>query len=450
MSRKNDWIDTLGVDGLIPPEVIVCGNRLQRDGIWWRPSWNYEKKEVFSCRDAVKSRDRLGSGGNGGIPLWSELKSLVGLAIDQTKGTKVGFAAHTRANTRFDERRLLEALGIRAEDGRIQMVAPDKDDALETLVDDRKRGIEEQPKISRREWFGRVNPFNVDRVLADFTGEETKLEDITQLLDVSLELDGGVPNTIMSNLGNRTTAFEVHALDLISVVKQLSPASFVASIAEPCPVWLGLEGAHRKDYWLQFPPARGPKLGILTGNSPESGMTLWHDILETLRELYSYLPDSLMPEIHIRSVPEMGLSMELASREAEVRDVVLKGAVGLLDVGCTIITFACNTTIYYEPEIAELCKLRGARFVSIAEACMPAVRRALDQSKGAARVGLLGIGPVVDMGAGFSGYKRYLEAEGIPVIACPADRLAFAVKSKGTGAEGSHGFQTACYWDPSE
>jgi hypothetical protein len=45
------------------------------------------------------------------------------------------------------------------------------------------------------------------------------------------------------------------------------------------------------------------------------------------------------------------------------------------------------------------------------------------------------------MSGGFSGYKRYLEAEGISVIACPADELAFAVKNKGTGAERVTGFR---------
>ena len=50
-------------------------------------------------------------------------------------------------------------------------------------------------------------------------------------------------------------------------------------------------------------------------------------------------------------------------------------------------------------------------------------------------MGLVGIGPVIDMRGAFSGYKRHLEAEGIRVTPCPADRLAFAVKSKGTGNE---------------
>lgn len=434
MTEEHDWVESLSAEGLVPSEVRSCGEKLNSFNVWWRAGWNHEKTEVYGCRHAVKFRDRLGSGGNGGIPLWAELKSLVGIAIDPIKQTKIGFAAHTRANTQFNDRHLLDALGLTSEGAEIKKVFDDETILRQSPANGDELPAAEKLKISDEKWFGKVNPFNVDQVLTEFTGKPVRLEDVPQVLDESVELDGGVPNTMMSNLGNRATAFEVRAEDLISVVKRLSPMSFVASISEPCPVWLGLEGSYRKDYWLQFPPARGPKIGILTGNSPESGMTLWHDILEALRQLYSYLPDALMPEVHIHSVPEMGLSMELISREREVRDVVMKGVSGLLNIGCTIITFACNTTIYYEPEIANLCETTGARFVSIAEACMPAVRRALSQSNGDTRVGLLGIGPVVDMSGGFSGYKRYLEAEGIPVIACPADRLAFAVKSKGTGA----------------
>jgi aspartate/glutamate racemase len=435
VTEKHDWTDSLNVDGFLPPEVRDCGEKLNSCGVWWRAAWNHERTPVFSCMQAVKYRERLGSGGNGGIPLWSELKSLVGIASDPTNGKRIGFAAHTRANTQFNHRSLLEVLGLQAENARIHMVFNEETAARETPGDDNEAIIKEKSGISNQEWFGIVNPFNVDRVLAEFTGGDVQLEDIPQVLDASLELDGGVPNTIMSNLGIRTVAFEIHPADLISAIRRLSPRSFVAPIAEPYPIWLGLAGKHLRDYWLQFPPARGPKIGILTGNSPESGMALWHDILEGLRGVYSYIPDVLMPEVHIHSVPEMGLSMELTSREEEVWQVVRKGVEGLLNVGCTIITFACNTTIYYEPQIADLCEARGARFVSIAEACMPAVRRALGQSTRGANVGLVGIGPVVDMEGGFSGYKRYLEAEGIQVIACPADQLAFKVKSKGTGDE---------------
>ena len=419
-----------GVGGSVRPEVRACAERLASSGVWWRCVLNHEATEVFSCRHAAKFRERLGSGGNGGIPLWCELKSLVGVVNDDASGAPVAFAAHTRANTRFNEGALLDALGLRAESARIRKVFHEED---AEAVPELPVGL--SSRMSGATWFGKVNPFNVDYVLSEFVGEEVTLAEVPQLIDRSVELDGGIPNTIMSNLGGRDIAFEVRSADLITAVKLLSPRTRIAQIAEPCPVWLGLEGAHRRDYWLQFPPSRGPKIGILTGNSPESGMTLWRDLLTVLHSVFSYLPDALMPEVYVHSVPEMGLSMELTSREEEVREVVRRGMTELLSAGCNIVTLACNTTIYYEPLIAELCEAAGARFVSIAEACMPAVRRARLQIGGDATIGLVGIGPVVDFKSGFSGYRRYLEQDGARVVACPADPLAFAVKNKGTGPD---------------
>lgn len=63
---------------------------------------------------------------------------------------------------------------------------------------------------------------------------------------------------------------------------------------------------------------------------------------------------------------------------------------------------------------------------------MPAIKHELNNKRGRSSVGLVGIGPVVDMLNSYSGYKRHLEAEGIKVIPCPGERLAFAVKNKGT------------------
>jgi aspartate/glutamate racemase len=422
--------ETQFTKGALSHDPKICVDRIQGSGVWWQPSCNYENTEVYSCKQAVKFRERLGSGGNGGIPLWAELKSLVGLGIDTKENRTVRFAAHTRSNTQFNDRRLLDAMGLYGSEARIDRLCDD--DVIEVEASSSLDGSIQNTKssLSNQKWFGRVNPFNVDIILTDLTGESVQIEDIVQILDQSLELDGGVPNTIMSNIGIRTAAFEMSPRDLISVIKQLSPASLVATIADPCPIWLGLAGKHPKDYWLHFPPPRGPKLGILTGNSPESGMTLWQDILKALRGTYPYIPDTLMPEVHIHSIPEMGLSMELVNREKEVHEVVKRGVEALIKVGCSIVTFACNTTIYYEPEISMLCEANGARFVSIVEACMPVIRRTLGQN-GSRRIGLVGIGPVVDMKGPFSGYKHYLEAEGIQVDPCPADRLAFAVKSKG-------------------
>lgn len=354
MTNKSDWIDTLNLEEAVTSEVMICGERINNSGVWWQVSKNYKNIEVYSCRHAIKYRDRLGSGDNGGIPLWAELKSLVGVAVDSTTNMSIYFAAHTRANTEFSEPLILKALGIEAAKSNIDKIL-DTDVSPDSNSTHVNKSPILEPKISESDYFGKVNPFNIDLILSECMDAEVEIEDIFQIFDESLELHGGFPNTIMSNLGDRRLAFEMHTTDLINVVKKLSPKSIVTKIAYPCPVWLGIKGEPRKDYWLQFPPPTGPKIGVLTGNAPESGLILFEDTLIAFRSQYANMADVLMPEMYIHSLPQMGLSMELVSRDDYVWNEVKNAVIKLLEVGCKIITLACNTTIYYEPRIIELC-----------------------------------------------------------------------------------------------
>jgi aspartate/glutamate racemase len=418
------WTELTESRDSLPPVALLCGDRLSSTGIWWRSSRNHGETEARSCMHAVRFRDRLGSGANGGIPLWAELKSLVGFARDSVTAVEIPFAAHTRANTHFSDMALVTALGLNPTTTLIVKLFDDSH--LEAPVEKVAGQID-----GATAWFGRVNPFNIDLIVQDGQFSTIGLPAIYQVFDESLLLDGGTPDTVMTNLGERLYAFEANPKELIAAVSKIFPNTIVARISGPDQIWLGLQGTHPKDYWLNFPPPKGPKIGILTGNSPESGITLWQDILKVLRGLFPNLPDTLMPAVIVYSVPAMGLSMELVEREQEVRNVVIGNVNRLLSEGCKLITLACNTTIYFEPEINVLCKEWGARFVSIAEGCMPAVRSALLDT-GANAVGLVGIGPVVDFSGHYSGYKRWLESEGIPVTPCPADELAFEFKSRGT------------------
>jgi aspartate/glutamate racemase len=399
----------LGVD-----VEAVCTQRLNDTGVPWSASTNFEEAEARSCRQAVKVRSRVGSGGNGGIPLWAELKSFVGAVVDGDGRFVEAFAAHTRANTDFDHTRLLEVLGYDASAHSVEELAGEDGDDGQT------------PDV--RTWFGLVNPFDVDLVISDLTRRPTELADIRQILDDTIALDGGIPDTMTTNLGARTRAMELAPADLIWAVQAVSPQAVSASVSVPSPIWLGLAGAHPKHYWLQLPPASGPKIGILTGNGPDSGRALWQDLLESLRTAYELLPDVLMPAVVVNSVPAMGLSMELVQREEAVERAVLGGITELLDVGCELITIACNTTIYFRDHIVELCRQRGAEFVSIAEASV----RALENARSNAQVvGLVGIGPVIDIEGQYSGYRAPLEEHGFEVVPCDGLALAYSVKSKG-------------------
>lgn len=372
---------------------------------------------------AMRQRDRLGSGNNGGIPLWAELKSIVGIARSSDGKTTIPYAAHTRANTRIDERLLIPALGLDPGETSLQSILNEDAEYNES----RLAAI---LKEMRERWFGLVNPFTADWVLSELGGLDLSLADVVQLFDVSLSLPGGVPDTVMTNLGDRTRAMELSPADLIGAVRALSCVTHLQEIAVPCPIWLGQSGRYRKDVFMNWPPPLGPRIGILTGNGPESGVSLWQDIIATVRRLYPLVPDVFMPDVLVQSVPGMGLSMDLVTREEEVREIVLSSIRDLLRLDCKLVTVACNTTIYFEPEIAALCAEFGARFISIAEAAVPAAARALATQTNGASVGLIGIGPVIDLDGDFSGYRRHLEDARISVATCAADDFAFEIKNQ--------------------
>ena len=440
------WIEALqGVSywkGPIPIEVRDCGARIDSCGAWWQASVNrgnsseihnknserngekWAPKKVHSCREAAQFRNRLGAGSNGGVPLWVELKTRIGQAVDIKTGAKILFAAHSRANTEFDNAAIIKSLGLDPANAEIR---------TELNTDS---SIDEKSTLSNNKYFGKFNPFNVDWILSEALGNDVKIEDVCQIFDSSVILNGGFPNTMMTNLGHRKFAFEMHPKDMISSIKKFSQNITVTNIARPCPIWLGLGGGHEKNKenleWLRFPPPTGPKIGILTGNAPESGITLWQDILEIFRGIFPNLADVLMPEVHVHSLPPMGLSMELIRREDHVWDEMREAIIALLEVGCKVITIACNTTIYYEDRITELCDKRGAKFISIAKACVATLNETFAQKGSETKsVGLLGIGPVVDMQGPYSGYKPHLEAAKIKIKRCAADDLAYDFKLKG-------------------
>lgn len=374
---------------------------------------------------AARQRDRLGSGDNGGIPLWAELKSIVGIARSSDGTKTIPYAAHTRANTRIDTTLLICALGMDPNETSLQSILDEDvqydNHQLATILTE-----------MRERWFGLVNPFTADWVLSEIGGLDLSLSDVVQLFDMSLSLSGGVPDTVMTNLGDRKRAMELAPADLIGAVRALSCDTYVQDIARPCPIWLGQAGTYRKDAFMNWPPPAGPRIGILTGNGPESGVSLWQDIIATVRGLYSHVPDVFMPDVMVHSVPGMGLSMDLVTREEEVCDIVLNGVRDLLELDCRLVTIACNTTIYFESAIAALCAEFGARFISIAEAAVPAAARALAQTDGAG-VGLIGIGSVIDLDSEFSGYRRHLQNAGISVATCEPDAandFAFEIKNQ--------------------
>lgn len=69
-------------------------------------------------------------------------------------------------------------------------------------------------------------------------------------------------------------------------------------------------------------------LGIITGNTPESGALLWNLVNRAIRQEMIrrgvYKGDISFPNVSVLSIPEMGLSTELASRRGQVWNGIRK------------------------------------------------------------------------------------------------------------------------------
>jgi aspartate/glutamate racemase len=154
---------------------------------------------------------------------------------------------------------------------------------------------------------------------------------------------------MMTNLGHLEYAVEFRPAEVFRVLPNVEVADIVESQSRQVPC--------------------SETIGILTGNSPESGMMLWECINSYIRKdpIVNFRGDISFPRVIIESVPEMGLSMELPQREADVKRVVLGTVRKLCENGANIVAIACNTTQYYSREVDTICVNHGARFVSIVE-----------------------------------------------------------------------------------
>lgn len=349
------------------PERVRRSERFLRDhGVWHLMSVN---PPVRSCGDAAQHRHRLGSVG---IPLCDELKSLL-YACDTDAGGRGYVLLHCRGHQHVDLEKVAAAVGS---------------GVTAVLADElaHRFGLE----------YGMVAPF----LLAGDPGVRHVVDDTVLARFFS-------PYTMMTNAGDLRHAVEFRPRELFEVVPDVIVRDIVVSADKRVP---------------------RQTLGILTGNSPESGMLLWEKINERIRadSRVRARGDAGFPRLVVDSVPDMGASMELQDRAAEVRRIVLEAVEGLCAAGATVVGVACNTTQYFAEDIDALCRQHGARFVSVAEETAERLRRlSIDE------VDLLGIGPVLDLD-GWSDFGRALQ--GVRVRVPPPEqveeitRLAFSVK----------------------
>jgi aspartate/glutamate racemase len=221
----------------------------------------------------------------------------------------------------------------------------------------------------------------------------------------------------MTNAGDLTWSVEFHADQLVDALDHaiLADVSTIDPEAGGRPGWtIGL-----------------PTIGIITGNGPDSGMMLWRMINEAVRDgLGRYARgDVSMPRVSVRSLPELGLTMELDQRHRDVWPALRTAIMGLCHDGAALVTLACNTTPHFAPEIRNITREYGAEFVSIAEVAGQWVT-----ANRITEVALVGVKTVAELGP-WSPYREPLERVKVEI---PDDEtmlriheLAYEVKTRG-------------------
>lgn len=260
--------------------------------------------------------------------------------------------------------------------------------------------------------YGRVNPFiGFDR------------PDILQVFDSSVRDEEFIPYTMMTNASNRRWGIEFRPKELISKL----PNTIVADVV-------------KEETKFQIPKQ---KIGILTGNSPESGILLWELINNRIRENLgnNFLGDISFPEVIVESIPDMGLSMELDIRFDQVRQTVERGITDLCKSGATIICVACNTTQYFSSDLKKICQNYNATYVRMSD-----VTASYMMVNGIKAFDFLGIKFVTDF-VTWSDFKDLTEGKDLVVnvprkeVITKISDIAFQVKQKGEGGEGMRSLQ---------
>jgi aspartate/glutamate racemase len=354
------------------PDSVRRTSQLLRDlKVWHVFSRN---PPVRSCKEAAAQRYRLGCRG---IPLCDEMKSYFGLLESDSKRSFI--AVHCRGDRELE----LDLLALRlAKSGTVTRLSK-----------------EELSKLGMA--YGLVNPF------ADYVLDPQILSaPIMQVFDKDLLNRSKSPSTVMTNAGDLTWAVEFDATQLFEAlsVRESGGDVRIESISAP--------DANSSPRLGNSPPApeedsasgRGGRITIVTGNAPESGLSLAENLFQKVRENFGNrrLGDVAMPETEILSLPGMGLSMELDIRQQDVWDVIHASLERSLRAGSKTIALACHTTQFFAPQMTELCKevSGGCKFLSMAETTADWLRK--NQFE---RVGLIGIRYVAEL-AEYSAYKQ--------------------------------------------
>ena len=298
----------------------------ENHNLWYSITKN--NGNALGCGDAASKRERLG---HIGIPIFDELKSELGYIIDSNTKEKIYVLTHCRGNQKIDDRKresflLSRHQRLTSEDDINLLI---EHSTLKSYIENNEVNI-----------MGVVNPFIFSNDIK-----------IIQIFDKSVLVELYPPFTMMTNASHREYGIEFKPKELIYA---LNNAKVLDVIEE--------------DNYSSF---KRHKIGIITGNGPDSGMMLWNNINDRVKKSllnkrsYSFTGDLSYPEIVVESLPEMGLSMELNNRFKETKIILLKTVTNLCKSGVSILCLACNTTQYFIDEIEIICRRYDTIFISM-------------------------------------------------------------------------------------
>lgn len=366
----------LADDGRPPSPVVATVRFLSDHQVWFQLTRN---PVVRSCREAAHHRRRLGTIG---IPLFDELKSFLAVYHDNS-GVRRTALLHCRADQELNFNKVAVALGATGPIDRLS-----EEDAQEFGVQ-----------------YGTVHPF---RALDPRTEEPLR-----QIFDPAVLVRGDPPYTMMTNAGALNWGIEFRPEQLISALADEGGA--VSDITETR---------------SKVPAAPVPAIGIVTGNGPDSGMTLWTLLNAEIRERLGnrFHGDLSYPPVYVRSLPVMGLSMELDHRSEHVWELLSVEIEDLCRDGARVLALACNTTQFFGPRISAIAARYDATFVSMSDATIHHLR-----AIGADEVAMIGIRYVAELGE-WSAYRELsqLRVETVaPEVLERIHKLAYRVKREG-------------------
>ncbi|MGE0706364.1 MAG: hypothetical protein AB7P22_20770, partial [Vicinamibacterales bacterium] len=293
-----------------PPEGVVrTVALLVRAGVWFQLSRNHDAR---SCRDAARKRNRLGTTG---IPLWDELKTFYGSYSDERGDTRY-LLAHTRADRLLDFDKLAASVGAT---GGVERLADEEFSA---------GGLE----------YGLFNPFTSGRLPND----PTPPLPIRQVFDDDVIRPMGVVGTMVTNAGDFTWSVEFRPAEVVRALADTTVAPIDVPDPTAVPRFPGLQ-LHES-------------IAVITGNGPETGILFWTKLNDAVRRLLGTenTGDTSLPEVVIRSLPEMGLSMELDRRHVEVWAAIEQAVRRACNEGATFIAIPDNTTPFFADRIRAL------------------------------------------------------------------------------------------------